>query len=55
MSIYYQKKPTMMMFKISLAIVCVIGLATVLARFLNPDRTGRSDRVNREPNENSVF
>ena len=29
MFIYHQKKPNMMMFKISLAIVCVIGLATV--------------------------
>ena len=29
MSISYQKKPNMMMFQISLAIVCVIGLATV--------------------------
>ena len=29
MSISYQKKPNMMMFKILLAIVCVIGLATV--------------------------
>ena len=27
MSIYNQKKPNIMMFKISLAIVCVIGLA----------------------------
>ena len=29
MFIYHQKKPNMMMFKISLAIVCVIGVATV--------------------------
>ncbi|KAF3948877.1 hypothetical protein CMV_025176 [Castanea mollissima] len=29
MFIYHQKKPNMMMFKISLAIICVIGLATV--------------------------
>ena len=55
MSIYNQKKPNMMMFKISLAIVCVIGLATVHARFLNLDWTRRSDQVNQEPNENSVF